>query len=62
MIATGPGSTIRVPRSEIVSIEPESVSMMLPGLLKPLSIQEISDLMAYLESLPNGMGQIKSHE
>ena len=62
MIATGPGSTIRVPRSEIVSIEPESVSMMLPGLLKPLSIQEISDLVAYLESLPNGMGQIKSHE
>jgi hypothetical protein len=45
-----------------VSIEPESVSMMLPGLLKPLSIQEISDLVAYLESLPNGMGQIKRHE
>jgi putative membrane-bound dehydrogenase-like protein len=62
IIATGPGSKVRVPRNEIVSIEPESVSMMPPGLLKSLSIQEISDLVAYLESLPNGMGQIKSHE
>jgi hypothetical protein len=24
-------------------------------------MQEISDLVAYLESLPTGMGQIKSH-
>lgn len=36
--------------------------MMLPGLLKSLSIQEVSDLMAYVESLPTGLGQIKSHE
>lgn len=62
VVATGPGSKVRVPRSEIVSVEPETVSMMPPGLLKNLSIQEISDLMAFLESLPNGLGQIKSHE
>ncbi|MDP4284155.1 MAG: HEAT repeat domain-containing protein [Bacteroidota bacterium] len=62
IIATGPGSKVRVPRSEITSIEPESVSMMPPGLLKQLSIQEISDLVSFLESLPNGMGQIKSNE
>ncbi|MFK5973968.1 MAG: HEAT repeat domain-containing protein [Flavobacteriaceae bacterium] len=62
IISIGPGSKIRVPRNEIVSIEPERVSMMPPGLLKSLSIQEISDLMAYLESLPTGLGQIKSHE
>jgi len=62
MIATGPGSIVRVPRNEIVSIEPDNVSMMPPGLLKSLSTQEISDLIAYLESLPNGLGQIKSHE
>jgi len=62
IIATGPDSKVRVPRSEITSIEPESVSMMPPGLLKQLSIQEISDLVSYLESLPNGMGQIKSKE
>ena len=62
IIATGPESKVRVPRNEIVSIEPERVSLMPPGLFKSLSIQEISDLMAYLESLPSGLGQIKSHE
>jgi putative heme-binding domain-containing protein len=62
VLATGPGSKVRVPRNEIVSIEPENTSLMLPGLLKQLNIQEISDLVAYLESLPNGLGQIKSHE
>ena len=62
IIQTGPDSKVRVPRSEITSIEPESVSMMPPGLLKQLSIQEISNLVSYLESLPNGMGQIKSNE
>jgi putative membrane-bound dehydrogenase-like protein len=61
VIATGPGSTVRVPRSEIVTVEPETVSLMPPGLLKQLNMQEISDLVAYLESLPTGMGQIKSH-
>jgi putative heme-binding domain-containing protein len=62
VVATGPGSKVRVPRNEIVSIEPENTSLMLPGLLRQLNIQEISDLVAYLESLPNGLGQIKSHE
>lgn len=60
-IATGPGSVVRVPRSEITSVEAETVSLMPPGLLKQFNIQEISDLVAYLESLPTGMGQIKSH-
>ena len=62
IIATGPGSKVRVPRSEILSIEPQSVSMMPPGLDKQLSIGELSDLISFLESLPNGMGQVKSHE
>ncbi len=61
IIETGPESKIQIPRNEIVSIEPASVSLMPPGLLNSLSIQEISDLMAYLESLPSGLGQIKSH-
>ncbi|MBX2920553.1 MAG: HEAT repeat domain-containing protein [Chitinophagaceae bacterium] len=60
-IATGPGSIVRVPRNEIVSVEPGTVSLMPPGLLKQLNMQEISDLVAYLESLPSGLGQIKSH-
>lgn len=62
IISTGPGSQVRVPRADIVSIEPQTISMMPPGLLKHLSVQEISDLMAFLESLPDGLGQIKSHE
>ncbi|MBX3257440.1 MAG: HEAT repeat domain-containing protein [Chitinophagaceae bacterium] len=61
LIATGPGSIVRVPRNEITSVEPETVSLMPPGLLKQLNMQEISDLAAYLESLPSGLGQIKSH-
>lgn len=62
VVATGPGSVVRVPKNEIVSLEPETTSLMPPGLLKQFNIQEISDLIAYLESLPNGLGQIKSHE
>ena len=60
-IATGPGATVRVPRSEISSIELQNISMMPPGLDKILDNQELSNLMAYLVSLPNGLGQIKSH-
>ncbi|MEO6001241.1 MAG: PVC-type heme-binding CxxCH protein [Chitinophagaceae bacterium] len=62
IVSTGPGSKVRIPRSEITSIQPETVSMMPPGLLKQLSVQEMSDLVSYLESLPDGMGQIKSKE
>ena len=62
VIATGPGSVVRVARNEMVSVEPETVSLMPPGLLKQFNMQEISDLVAYLESLPTGMGQIKSRE
>lgn len=62
IIATGPGSVVRVPRNEILSVEPETNSLMPPGLLTQLSMQEISDLIAYLESLPNGLGQIKNNK
>lgn len=56
IIAPAPGSTIRVPRNEIVSIEQTNVSMMPPGLEKQLSKRELSDLVAYLVSLPDGAG------
>ena len=61
IMSAGPGSTVRIARNDIISIEPESVSLMPPGLLKSLSVEEISDLMAYLESLPSGLGQLESH-
>lgn len=58
VIATGPGLQVRVPRSEITSIEPLSISMMPPGLDKQLSPVELSDLMAYLNTLPDGLGNL----
>jgi putative heme-binding domain-containing protein len=56
VIAPGPGPTIRIPRNEIISIGQETVSLMPPGLEKQLSQQELSDLVAYLVSLPDGAG------
>ncbi len=59
IISTGPGLKVRVPRSEITRIEPVNISMMPPGLDKQLSVDELSDLMAYLNSLPDGLGTIR---
>lgn len=56
VVATGPGSTTRVQKSDITSIDPVSTSLMPPGLDKQLSKQELSDLVAYLVSLPDGAG------
>ncbi len=61
MMETGPGSSVRISRRDITSIELETVSMMPPGLNKQLSEQEMSDLMAYLSTLPDGLGHLKSH-
>jgi len=58
LIATGPGLQVRIPRSEITAIEPLSISMMPPGLDKQLSPVELSDLMAYLNTLPDGLGNL----
>jgi len=58
-VEIGPGAIILVPRAEITGIEPMSVSMMPPGLDKQLSSEELSDLMAYLNSLPDGLGTIR---
>ena len=58
LIATGPGLQVRIPRSEITSIEPLSISLMPPGLDKMLSPVELSDLMAYLNTLPDGLGNL----
>jgi putative membrane-bound dehydrogenase-like protein len=59
VIETGPGQRVRVQRSEITAIEPQNVSMMMPGLDKLLTPDELSDLMAYLISLPDGMRVMK---
>ncbi|MBL7698673.1 MAG: HEAT repeat domain-containing protein [Chitinophagaceae bacterium] len=54
VIETGPGAVTRIDRKEIVSIEPGTLSLMPPGLEKQLTQQELSDLVAYLVSLPDG--------
>lgn len=56
IVKTTPGQRVRVQRAEITGIEPQSISMMPPGLDKLLTPDELSDLMAYLISLPDGMG------
>ena len=59
-VEIGPGIIVRVQRSEITGIEPMSLSMMPPGLDKQLTSAELSDLMAYLNSLPDGLGTIRT--
>ncbi len=55
VVETAPGQRVRIQRTEITGIEPQSTSMMPPGLDKLLTADELSDLMAYLISLPDGM-------
>ncbi len=56
LVETAPGQHVRVQRAVITGIEPQNFSMMPPGLDKLLTPDELSDLMAYLISLPDGMG------
>lgn len=58
-LSTGPGSKLNINRADIISIEPQNVSMMPPGLDKILTGQELANLLAYLVSLPNGLGQLE---
>ena len=58
-LETGPGIVVRISRDEVEAIESQDVSMMPPGLDKQLSSQELSDLMAYLTTLPDGMGHLR---
>ncbi len=62
IVETAPGVKVRVLREEITAIEPYNISLMPKGLNNILTTEEMADLMAYLTSLPNGLGQIKSKE
>jgi putative membrane-bound dehydrogenase-like protein len=59
VMETGPGVQVRVSQKQITAIEPQDVSLMPPGLHQQLGTQELSNLMAYLTSLPDGMGHLK---
>jgi putative heme-binding domain-containing protein len=59
VMETGPGTSVRIPRKDVLAIEPGNVSMMPPGLNKQLTQAELTDLIAYLTTLPDGMGRLK---
>ena len=60
VLESGPGNTVRIPVSDINSIDPQQLSLMPPGLHQQLSSQDLSDLLAYLRSLPDGLGHLRS--
>jgi putative heme-binding domain-containing protein len=49
-LVTGPHAEIRIPRKQIVSIKPSSVSLMPEGLDESLTRAEFIDLLAFLQA------------
>ena len=50
LIISGPRDRVRIPRKEILSIRPSSVSLMPDGFAESLSRIELSDVLAFLQS------------
>jgi putative heme-binding domain-containing protein len=50
LIISGPRDRVRIPRKEIVSMRPSTVSLMPDGFAENLSRRELSDLLAFLQS------------
>lgn len=50
VIVSGPGAEQRIPRSEVASQRPATVSLMPAGLDAQLSRQELADLLAFLRN------------
>jgi len=55
-VEVGPGVQRLLSRSEVTKISPSELSLMPSGWEEQLSLRELSDLMAFLRSLPDGMG------
>ena len=51
VLVTGADYRVRVPRGDVVSMDPSPVSMMPEGLHEAVSLAELSDLMTFLEAL-----------
>jgi hypothetical protein len=49
-LVTGPHAEIRIPRKQIVSIKPSSVSLMPEGLDESLTRPEFIDLLSFLQA------------
>lgn len=54
-LAVGPGIVRQIDEDEVVEMAASSQSLMPAGLEQGLELQELSDLMFYLESLPEGL-------
>jgi putative heme-binding domain-containing protein len=50
VLATGPGTEVRIARSDITDMRPGTVSVMPAGLEQQLSKQELADLLIFLKS------------
>jgi hypothetical protein len=49
-LVTGPHAEIRIPRKQIVSMKPSSISLMPEGLDESLTPSEFIDLLAFLQA------------
>src|SRR5690606_3632383 len=58
ILETGPGVSMQILRAEVTAIEPQNISLMPPGLIQALTPEEVADLMAYLTTLPDGLGHL----
>ena len=59
IMMTSPTDQVRIARDEITQIEQTTTSMMPPRLDQLLSPEELADLMAFLETLPDGLGHLR---
>ena len=50
VLISGPRDSVRIPRSEIVSMEPSTVSLMPDGFDENLTEQEMIDMLAFLQA------------
>lgn len=50
ILVTGPNARVRIPRSEIVSMEASPVSLMPEGLGEALSRDQLADILAFLQA------------
>jgi hypothetical protein len=50
LIISGPRDRVRIPRKEIRSIRPSTVSLMPDGFADNLTPRELSDLLAFLQA------------
>ena len=50
MIISGPRDRVRIPRNEIRSIRPSTVSLMPDGFADNLTHRELSNLLAFLQA------------